>query len=127
MKQINLFLVMCALITLFDSCRYEPKRPQHVSENAFWKGGMKGGYWFDVLDKKNNKIRIKIYNDYNGTLLEDSYFELEKKCSTKYDLNKDLIRKYLDFYTLEIIMLEIDSIRCELVPLWYKDKYFKNE
>ena len=120
-----LFAIILLSIT-FHSCSIEPERPQHVSENAFWKGGEKFGYWFDVLDKKNNQIRIKIYDDYTGMLVEDSYFELEEKCSSKHNLNKDLISKYILFYTGEIILLDIDSVRCILVPLKYKDEYFKN-
>lgn len=125
MKQINFMIMIVILILLFISCSNEPKRPQHVSENSFWKGGPKFGYWFDVLDKKNNQIRIKIYDDYTGKLVEDSFFELENKCSSKHNLNKDLINKHLLFYDSEIILLEIDSVRCKLVPVRYKDKYFR--
>ena len=127
MKQNNLLIMIYLLILIFSSCSNEPERPQHVSENAFWKGGPKFGYWFDVLDKRNNQIKIKIYDDYTGMLMEESYFELEERCSSKHNLNKDLISKYLIFYTGEVILLDIDGVRCILVPLKYKDEYFKKE
>lgn len=88
-----------------------PKKPVIVPNTAFWKGGIDGGCWFDVLDLNADQrtFNIAIYDDYDGTLQVQKTFKLH--CSTKVDLLR--IADYINFYSSpKIYLTEQDHAKC---------------
>ncbi|MCK6612178.1 MAG: hypothetical protein L6Q78_14200 [Bacteroidia bacterium] len=53
----------------------EPSRHRSVPKYAVWSGGVDGGFWFDYIESKTqNKVHLKIFNDYSGELVLDADF-----------------------------------------------------
>ncbi|MCB0278092.1 MAG: hypothetical protein KDD94_01215 [Calditrichaeota bacterium] len=81
---------------LFVSCKTQikqPKRPYNVPVNAVWEGGNDGGNWIYIEERDKNLFYCKIYNDYDGTQLDEGFFKYEGE-----PLIVDSIKKYLGVY-----------------------------
>lgn len=88
-----------------------PKKPADVPDAAFWKGGIDGGYWFDILhlNADQRTLNIAIYDDYYGDLQVQKEFKLH--CSTNIDLLR--IAEFIDFYSSpKIYLIEKDNTQC---------------
>lgn len=91
-----------------------PKKPVDVPESAFWKGGLDGGYWFDLLNLNVNQrqAEIAIYDDYYGKLVIQKKFNLE--CDTQFDFSQ--LADYIDFFNgIQIGLTVVDSSKCNCV------------
>lgn len=91
-----------------------PKKPVDVPESAFWKGGLDGGYWFDLLNLNVNQrqAEIAIYDDYYGKLVIQKKFILG--CDTKFDFSQ--LADYIDFFNgIQIGLTVVDSSKCNCV------------
>lgn len=91
-----------------------PKKPVDVPESAFWKGGLDGGYWFDLLNLNVNQrqAEIAIYDDYYGKLVIQKKFNLF--CATKFDFSQ--LADYIDFFNgIQIGLTVVDSSKCDCV------------
>lgn len=76
MTKIFLILLIAFLMT---NCKTgAPSRVKGIPETAFWAGGEDGGQWYlvDSVNKSNQTINCKIYNDYSGELVIDKKFKL---------------------------------------------------
>ncbi len=63
-----------------------PQKPNKVPNSAVWKGGCDGGNWIELVSVEKEKIRFRIYRDWNGKLILDADFEY-KGC-TEFRLTK---------------------------------------
>lgn len=91
-----------------------PDKPVDVPESAFWKGGLDGGYWFDLLNLNVNQrqAEIAIYDDYYGKLVIQKKFNLF--CATKFDFSQ--LADYIDFFNgIQIGLTVVDSSKCNCV------------
>jgi hypothetical protein len=62
-------------LTWFISGPRNPERLANIPINAVWHGSSDGGYWFELVERyTSEKFRIRIYNDYDGSLLLDADF-----------------------------------------------------
>jgi len=52
-----------------------PQKPNKVPNSAVWKGGCDGGNWIELVSVEKEKIRFRIYRDWNGKLILDADFE----------------------------------------------------
>ncbi len=72
--------------------------------NALYHGGIDGGYYFEVLEKKGSEFRIKIFLDYNEELLIDAYFAgTDENCSKQ--LSVENIHHYISTYNDDKIFI----------------------
>ena len=53
------------------------ERPVNVPVSAVWQGGCDGGNWMELVDIKDDTIRLRIYRDWNGELILDADFVSE--------------------------------------------------
>ena len=108
-------LISLSLTLLIDRGSSDPERPRNVPETATWKGGVDGGFWFDVVTVNGEKkmYRFKIYNDYNGELVMDADFKKNNDCSVEYPMDKSIVEKIELFDFQNIIM----SDNCFLQPI----------
>ena len=56
-----------------------PERPANVPVSSIWKGGLDGGNWYEFVEMKEDTIRIRIFNDWNGSLILDADFVPESR------------------------------------------------
>ncbi|MEO8664661.1 MAG: hypothetical protein ABI462_04115 [Ignavibacteria bacterium] len=72
---------------------------------AIYHGGIDGGHFFEIIEKHDNKFRIKIYRDYNEELLVDAYFKaIEDSCSENLTLEN--IQQYISIYNDDKIFID---------------------
>lgn len=66
---------------------------------ALYHGGPDGGHYFEIVEKKDDKFRIKIYLDYNEELMIDGFFKsISDSCGSNLTLEniQDCISTYND-------------------------------
>ena len=103
-----------------------PEKPKNVPKEAVWKGDCDGGSWVELVSINENKVRFKIYRDWNGELVLDADFE-SKDC-TNYRITKNnWIECSGDFINGDIgIHVDCDSnLKCRLEPIYpayYEEK-----
>jgi hypothetical protein len=73
-----------------------PARPKEISKNAVWKGDCDGGYWLEFVSSDKEKVRFRVYSDWNGELIVDDYFKYES-CGI-FKLLHDDWEKYVAYY-----------------------------
>ena len=75
-----------------------PNKLANITKAAIWRGGVDEGFWFDLVEfypNQKNKVRLRIYNDYNGSLVLDADFTANSDCKIKN--GKDLLEKIIYF------------------------------
>ena len=75
--QIVVFILLVSACSVNSDENYKPERPAGVSEDAFWVGGIGGGYWYivhSVHDHRNGAI-ISVYDE-EGTLTVKKKFNV---------------------------------------------------
>ena len=76
-------LIATGYIAIQDSKAVAPEYPENVPKSAIWHGGIDGGYFYELVDIKDDIYRIRVYNDYTGKAIIDSDFKLESIKITK--------------------------------------------
>lgn len=126
---LSLMIIMCfiiyVIIVIFRPCG-EPERVKGVPISAVWHGGCDGGFWFELVERKSNIFRFRIYNDGSGLLLFDADFRVLDDCKEKIRYIKD-IHNVINYYNNEMIFLTVveNNKYCRLImlkPTYYKFK-----
>ena len=110
-------------IVLFFVCLFKRpckkwERPVNVPVSAVWKGGCDGGNWMDLVDIKDDTIRLRIFRDWNGELLLDADF-VPEKCND-LPLTKTNWSEFIDYFdgTKIYINYQGGSSSCQLIPIF---------
>lgn len=124
-KAILIFLSIVALIFLFRQCFFNqscspPERPDVLPKEAVWKGGCDGGNWIELVSIEKEKIRFRIYRDWNGELILDADFSY-KDCNLT-NLTETNWSEQIAYFDGE---LQLYNSKCRLEPVYpvYYDEY----
>lgn len=84
-----------------------PEKPSSIPNEAFWKGGIDGGYWFFIgeIDDNKKQVNIKIFDDFKGELLLNKTFELN--CNVDIDLKN--LKNEITFFNGNEIYLKTED------------------
>lgn len=101
-----------------------PEKPIIVPKAAVWKGDCDGGSWIELVSIGKDKVRFRIYRDWNGDLILDADFEYQD-CNTFY-LTESNWAKYIAYFgnALEVYDNSTIQSKCKLVPVYpaYKEE-----
>jgi hypothetical protein len=103
----------------FDAPCLPPEKPTNVPASAVWKGGCDGGSWIELVSIKEDKIRFRIYRDWNGKLILDADFE-NGDCDS-FRLTETNWTEYAGDFINGNIGIHISSnagVKCRLVPVY---------
>lgn len=94
-----------------------PEKPSSVPNAAVWKGGCDGGNWIELVSINRDRVRFKIYRDWNGDLILDADFEY-KGCDS-FILTESNWVTHIAYFgnALEIYETSHPGNRCRLVPI----------
>ena len=119
---IIVLFITYVLILLFRPCN-APERVEGIPVSAVWHGGCDGGFWFELVERKGDIFRFRIYNEGTGLLLVDADFIAEDICSEKIDTIRN-IHDVINYYNEEIFLTVIEREKyCRLImikPVYYK-------
>ena len=105
-------LFILSIVFLLTNCKTgAPSKVKGIPETAFWAGGVDGGQWYllDSVNKANQTINCKIYNDHSGELIVDKKFKLHCTGSDT-DINwDDLEREFRSYDGTTIYITTIDG------------------
>jgi len=95
-----------------------PEKPSVVPKSAAWVGGCDGGNWIELVSIEQDKVRFRIYRDWNGDLVLDADFEYQD-CK-EFRLNKSSWSESLAYFGNYIALMEQEgeSIKCRLEPIY---------
>ena len=101
------------------------ERPVNVPVSAVWQGGCDGGNWMELVDIKDDTIRLRIYRDWNGELILDADF-VSENCNDLL-LTKTNWSEYIDYFdgTKIYSKIQVGSRYCRLIPVfpaYYEEK-----
>jgi hypothetical protein len=122
-KWILIFIVLvCGLIFwkwFFNQPCTPPDKPKNVPDKAIWKGGCDGGNWVELISIDKQKIRFKIYRDWNGELILDADF-VYVECDTFHLTKTNWIKCGGDFINGSIGIKTncFNNINCRLEPIY---------
>jgi hypothetical protein len=58
-----------------------PEKKTNIPKSAVWYGGRSGGSWLDVIEVRGDQsFRLRVYEDFTGTMELDSWFALSSNC-----------------------------------------------
>ncbi len=83
-----------------------PKKLSSIPDSAVWRGGVDEGFWFELVEvysSSNDKVRVRIYNDYNGGMVLDADFIGISDCNIK---EEEFIEKINYFEFKKIVLLD---------------------
>lgn len=90
-----------------------PDRPDALPKEAVWKGGCDGGNWIEFVSIEKEKIRFRIYRDWNGELILDADFNYIDCNTTKLtETNWSEQIAYFDE------ALKLNNGKCRLEPIY---------
>jgi len=130
-KWMFIVIVVIALLILFfnffvniDGGCDPPEKPINVPSEAVWAGGCDGGYWIELVAIEKDKVRFRIYRDWNGDLILDADFEY-KDCND-FRLTNSNWTEYIAYFGNTIELMDKAGIneRCRLEPIYpaYKEE-----
>lgn len=95
-----------------------PEKPNNVPKSAVWAGGCDGGNWIELVSIEKEKIRFRIYRDWNGDLILDADFEY-KDCN-EFRLSESNWSEYVSYFGNAIELMDKEGInaRCRLEPIY---------
>ena len=115
---VSVFLYFSVTIRTNTGCP-PPNKPSKVPESAVWKGGCDGGSWIELVSIAKEKVRFRIYQDWNGDLILDAVFEY-KDCGT-FRLTESSWKKCAGDFINGNIGIHIDcnkDTKCRLEPIY---------
>lgn len=95
-----------------------PDRPNNVPLSAVWKGDCDGGSWIELVYIKEDKVRFRIYRDWNGDLILDADFKYQD-CG-EFKLTEANWSDHIAYFG-NVMMLYKRSIpdqKCRLEPIY---------
>ncbi len=113
-------ILYLGLIFVFQSynCGNINKNLDKMKSNpkALFHGGPDGGYYFEIIEKKDEKFRMKIYLDYNEELMLDGYFKSTND-SCGNNLTLENIQNCISTYDDDIIYINDPNKKkfCKLI------------
>ena len=118
-------IIFLFVIWLFKRPCKKWERPVNVPVSAVWQGGCDGGNWMELVDIKDDTIRLRIYRDWNGKLILDADFVSEN--SNGLPLTKTNWSEYIDYFdgTKIYSKIQVGSSYCRLIPIfpaYYEEK-----
>ena len=118
-------IIAIFIICLFNRPCKKWKRPVNVPVSAVWKGGCDGGNWMELVDIKDDTIRLRIFRDWNGKLILDADFVYEN-CDD-LQLTETNWSKKIEYFDGTKIYSKIQegSSYCRLIPIfpaYYEEK-----
>ncbi len=128
MKKIHIYcftgtivtIISIYIVCLFNKPYNKTERPSNVPEQAILIGGCEGGNWFELVDIKEDTIRLRIYHDFNGELMFDADFISENckdVCLT--DANWSMYISHFDgVYVYFVNEFQSDGNYCKLIPVY---------
>ncbi len=110
---------------LFNQPCPPPEKPKNVPIDAVWKGGCDGGNWIELVSIEKDKIRFRIFRDWNGDLILDANFK-HQNCSN-FELTKSNWSEQVAYFetTIELADRKGNNKRCSLEPIY--PAYFKEK
>jgi len=114
------FLVVIGLVFykwFFNQPCKEPEKPKNVPLTAMWKGGCDGGHWIELVSIQDEVLRFKIYRDWNGELILDSYFK-HYECED-FKITHANWKKHIAYFGNDLMLYEKNNIpkECKLIPI----------
>jgi hypothetical protein len=124
MKKLTFILIACCVLGFifwkwfFNQPCLPPEKPKNVPIEAIWKGGCDGGNWIELVSIENEKVRFRIYRDWNGELILDADF-IYKDCNT-FRLTKLNWSKQVAYFgnDIEFFTNTDTNKRCRLEPVY---------
>lgn len=103
----------------------EPEKPNNVPHSAVWKGDCDGGNWIELVSIEKEKIRFRVYRDWNGDLILDADFKYQS-CDD-FRLDKSNWDKHIAYFeNYNFTLYENDKpkeCRLEVIyPVYSEDK-----
>jgi len=95
-----------------------PEKPNGVPQSAAWVGGCDGGNWIELVSIEKEKVRFRIYRDWNGDLILDADFEYQG-CD-EFRLTKSNWEEYVAYFGSAIELMNKSGVndRCRLEPVY---------
>jgi hypothetical protein len=89
-----------------------------VPTEAVWKGDCDGGNWIELVAIEKDKVRFKIFRDWNGDLILDADFEY-RDCN-KLHLTMENWIEYVAYFGTGIELMNNKEIKqgCRLEPIY---------
>ncbi len=109
----------------FNQPCIEPEKPENVPHSAVWKGGCDGGNWIELVSIEKEKVRFKVYRDWNGNLILDADFKYQN-CDN-FRLNESNWYKHIAYFENQSFILynngKPEECKLELIyPAYSEDK-----
>jgi hypothetical protein len=84
---------------------------KNIPSNAIYGGHLDGGFWFEFVKNYDNlKYRFRIYNDYNGKLVLDADFLVNKNKKLLVNSEKDIDNILFMFKYLKINEIDLKPV-----------------
>lgn len=99
-----------------------PDRPT-LPKEAVWKGGCDGGNWIELVLIEKEKVRFRIYRDWNGELILDADFKY-KDCGI-FKLTNINWTEHIAYFDETLVIYESSDLgKCHLEPIYpaYQDE-----
>lgn len=82
--RINVISLLLVLMIVACQCSLAGQRTQRdnrmklkIPDTAKWLGGKDGGVWVNITIESINLFSIRIYNESNGDIIDDEFYETE--------------------------------------------------
>jgi len=85
--------IIFLIITYITNFYYPaPERPLNIPDDAVYHGGVEG-YFFEIVNKYDFSVRIRVYKDYDGRLVSDGIYTGKDYLLLPYV--RDSLHKYI--------------------------------
>ena len=98
---IKILLLLSAVLIIFFVITYitnfyypAPERPLNIPDDAVYHGGAEG-YFFEIVNKFDFTVRLRIYRDYDGKLISDGIYAGKDYLLLPYV--RDSLHKYIGY------------------------------
>jgi hypothetical protein len=124
MGSIVFFIIVLKLLVQTDTECDPPEKPDNVSQKAIWKGGCDGGNWIELVSLDEERIRFRIYRDWDGDLIFDADFKYES-CED-FKLTEANWIDHIAYFGNNLVLYENEAVpfKCFLEPIYpaYKEE-----
>lgn len=114
------FLILCGTVFwkwFFNQPCSPPDKPIVVPKEAAWKGDCDGGHWVELVSIKKEKVRFRIYQDWNGELILDADFNYRNCDNLK--LTNSNWAEYISYFDESLKINETSNTnKCRLEPIY---------
>lgn len=87
--------IIFLIITYITNFYYPaPERPLNIPDDAVYHGGVEG-YFFEIVNKYDFSVRLRVYKDYDGRLVSDGIYTGKDYLLLPYV--RDSLHKYIAY------------------------------